>query len=300
MRRERLKNESSTTLNGAIDATQTSITVTDGSVFPSEGDFRLRCESELILCTARSGNSLTVVRGVEGTTGASHTDTTTIKAVLSEDALQRYGAANVPWFEQAPPLRIFDTSGAPIGESSFTWVNQGSTTATDRDESIILKIPAVTGPNFRAKVLSAPATPYEVIGAFDMMTQVLPLGTHQPRCGILFRESSTGKIFFMGAVRADNEGTQIVVQRFFTATSFDDAPYSVLWNLPAGLVWYKIADDGTNLTFHFSPNGIDWNQVHSVARTSFMAGGPDQIGFGGNASSGTSIVWQMLHHFSAG
>ena len=66
-RREEFVNNAQTTLNGAISDSDTSIVVTDGSVFPTHGDFRLLIESELVLCTARSTNTLTVVRAQEGT-----------------------------------------------------------------------------------------------------------------------------------------------------------------------------------------------------------------------------------------
>jgi hypothetical protein len=46
--------------------------VSDGSVFPASGQFRVRCEDEIALCTARSGNHLTVTRGIEGTVAAPH------------------------------------------------------------------------------------------------------------------------------------------------------------------------------------------------------------------------------------
>lgn len=69
---EQLTNFGRTTITGAINASVTSVTVSDGSVFPATGDFRLNCEDELMLCTARATNVLTVTRGIEGTTAASH------------------------------------------------------------------------------------------------------------------------------------------------------------------------------------------------------------------------------------
>jgi hypothetical protein len=42
----------------------------------------------------------------------------------------------------------------------------------------------------------------------------------------------------------------------------------------ADVLWFKLADDGTNLTYSWSPNGIDWIAVYSPSRTAVMAGGP--------------------------
>lgn len=72
------KNNAKTTLSSSINTTDTSISVTDGSVFPSlsSGEFFLvtfdsGTNNEIAKCTARSGNTLTVVRAQEGTTARS-------------------------------------------------------------------------------------------------------------------------------------------------------------------------------------------------------------------------------------
>lgn len=80
---EQYANNAKTTLNGSINNSTTSITVTDGSVFPSSGDYRLKVDDELMLCTARSGNTLTVTRGIESATAASHSDGAQISLVLT-------------------------------------------------------------------------------------------------------------------------------------------------------------------------------------------------------------------------
>lgn len=63
-------------LNGAIDATQTSIIV-DNGVYFHMGHI-LECESEWMVVESVSGNTLTVTRGQAGTTAATHADNTAI------------------------------------------------------------------------------------------------------------------------------------------------------------------------------------------------------------------------------
>lgn len=64
-------------LNGAINASVTSITV-DDSVFTEIKQARrlraLRIDDEFLICTAASGTTLTVTRGAFGSTAATHTD----------------------------------------------------------------------------------------------------------------------------------------------------------------------------------------------------------------------------------
>lgn len=90
---ERFANNADSTLNGAINDSITTIIVVDGSPFPSIGDFRLLLGSdadtgEIVLATARSSNTITVVRGQEGTTAQSWTDGTTVTHILTAGATE--------------------------------------------------------------------------------------------------------------------------------------------------------------------------------------------------------------------
>ena len=72
-------NAITTTLNGAIDASTTTIVLTDASQFPSSGTSFIRIGTEDIKYTGVSGNTLTgVVRGARNTTAASHSDGATV------------------------------------------------------------------------------------------------------------------------------------------------------------------------------------------------------------------------------
>ena len=72
-------NALTTTLNGAIDASTTTIVLTSVVNFPSTGTNHIQIDSEEISYTGISGNTLTgVTRGARGTTAASHSDGATI------------------------------------------------------------------------------------------------------------------------------------------------------------------------------------------------------------------------------
>lgn len=80
-----------TTLNGAIDASQTSVTVTDGSTWPDpvagDGPFTVQVDDEKLRVTARTGNVLTVTRGFDGTTAASHISLSAVLATIMNSIL---------------------------------------------------------------------------------------------------------------------------------------------------------------------------------------------------------------------
>ena len=61
-----------TTLNAAVDASQTSIQLADATGFAPDLNLLLEVDAEQMLITGRSGNTLTVVRGAHGTAAAAH------------------------------------------------------------------------------------------------------------------------------------------------------------------------------------------------------------------------------------
>ena len=71
--------EATTTLNGAINDTTTTIVLTDASLFPDSGTSYVQIDSEEISYTGITGNTLTgVTRGVRNTTAASHSNGATV------------------------------------------------------------------------------------------------------------------------------------------------------------------------------------------------------------------------------
>lgn len=119
-----LLNNAVTTLNGAITAVATTIDVTDGSVFPSPtgGDYFLTTLSdgsniEIVKCTSRATNALTVVRAQEGTTGFAFANLDAIELRITAGTLNG-GKETVSMPAGAMVSR--DTNGAAAGSFETT------------------------------------------------------------------------------------------------------------------------------------------------------------------------------------
>lgn len=97
---ELLVNMGETTIAEDLDDSETTVTVTDGAVFPATGDFRLAVDDELMLVTARSTNDLTVTRGIEGTTAAAHSNGAACACVITDAGVRRL-------ITQSPASRVF-------------------------------------------------------------------------------------------------------------------------------------------------------------------------------------------------
>ena len=129
-----MANAARTSLTGSVDASQTTWTVVDASLFPPIGDFRLVCETEYALCTGRTGNVLTVTRGIEGSVAAPHTGGTAVIHQLTKGGLDAYiaqagspaGVGNL-WFSNTPPpgWAILDGSTLTNAQTAYPvlWAN---------------------------------------------------------------------------------------------------------------------------------------------------------------------------------
>lgn len=94
---EQFANSASSTLNGTISSSVTSLTVASASTFPSSGNFRIIVDSEIMLVTAVSTNTFTVTRGYESTVAASHTSGVAVTHILTAGSLTqaKYDALGV-------------------------------------------------------------------------------------------------------------------------------------------------------------------------------------------------------------
>jgi hypothetical protein len=150
----------------------------------------------------------------------------------------------------------------------FTWVNQGTATATQRGQSIALFAPAVTGTQIRALVQAAPATPYTITARIDPLF----LLKANLQAGLCFRDSVGGGLILHSLNGGANN---LASQAFTNATTFSSNYLLTPINTPFG--WHRIADNGTNRIYSISTNGYDWVTIHTIGRTDFLTA--DQVGF---------------------
>lgn len=84
---EQFANNPVGTLNGAINNSVTSLVLSLIGNFPTSGNYRIKIDNEYMLVTGVSGTTLTVTRGIEGSSAASHVDQSAVYGVLTALAL---------------------------------------------------------------------------------------------------------------------------------------------------------------------------------------------------------------------
>jgi len=182
---EQFANNASSTLNGAINNSTTTIVVTSAATFPASGNFRLLLgvnplTAELVLVTGVSGTTFTVVRGQEGTTASSWPDLTTVTHILTAGAINQLKAVQ----DGGNYSKTFDldTFANITSTASTTFVN-GSTfeldptilTAANGTRTISLRVVAeTTGPQMTIQLFNY-TTASVVSGSTLTTTSTIPI-----------------------------------------------------------------------------------------------------------------------------
>lgn len=314
-----------TTLNGAINNSTTTVTVTSGAALPAttNGPFRIRIDDEYMKVTTRSTNTLTVVRGDDGSTAASHSDGAAVLHVLTTSGLIGVGshvlrtgaysarpAAGVAnrlylpsdasvislddgstWGEWGPIYKF-----TPPASGDFSWQNQGDAVVTDHGWAFTLEKPADGGTtNWRSRIKSTPATPWTLTACFDTFV----FNKSSLAAGLVLRESSTGKLHFFGWSGANNTVAEDSVAGDTTELSLTGGEVASMRFPPR---FWRITDNGTNLIFQWSLEGIRWFTQISLGRLSHMtATGPNQFGVTVNARNNATPNFDMaltLYHWA--
>lgn len=174
------------------------------------------------------------------------------------------GSAWIPWGPLFPMT-------LPV-LADFTWVNQGSATAAQTYGAIQLSTPATSGYDMKILKKAAPSTPYTIT------TAVIPNVVNQnyPNCGLLFRQSSDGKI---NAFRIVGQTNQCYLSgvKYTNATTYS-ADYTPSVNIDRPpLLWLRISDNGTNRICSWSLDGHQFMTMHTVGRTDYLTA--DEVGF---------------------
>jgi len=181
------------------------------------------------------------------------------------------GAAWAPWgpiFPMTPPV-----------SGDFAWINQGGASIDTTYGGIHLYGPADAAINLRIRKKAAPATPYTISCAF------LPHlhGVNNNSCGLLWRESASGKVGTLEFLWAGS--FQLHIRKWTNETTYS-ASYLALGGLSfINLVWLQISDDGVNRICRWSNDGQHWYVLHTVARADFLTA--DEVGFMVHAQNAT-------------
>jgi len=170
------------------------------------------------------------------------------------------------WFFNGVLVNLPPTTG-------WTWDNQGTATETQAGGYLYLNAPAISGGNTRVRYRTAPgATPWSVTALLIPFVNFY----NNQQAGILVRGSAGTKLYCFGPTFSSSVA-QLQVVRLNSPTSWNGTPYAQNVYGVNHPMWLRITDNGTNLIFSYSRDGIYFNVAYSEARAGFLT--PDQVGY---------------------
>lgn len=136
-------------------------------------------------------------------------------------------------------------------------------------------------------------TPYTVTIAFTPALDPI----NQTYCGMVFRESTTNAFIFFKFMY---DTTSVLKRDIVMSVDKYTNPIALVSSyatLSAGtltspMVWFKMEDDGVDLSWYFSNDGLNFMLITTQIRTDFLGTGPDQVGIaiGGNNTTGGAAM----------
>jgi hypothetical protein len=157
---------------------------------------------------------------------------------------------------------------AGTGFAAFT-TTQGTATISDSPIGIVLADTDQGTDTIRAACKTAPATPYTLKGKFSLTA--LYGGTVDSADswgGFAWRSASNGHLQAYGIL---NEAINLV-PALFSIDFSDPTTYGgsseANFDTWQTTIWISLSDDGTNASLGYSMDGINFNQLYSVAKSS--------------------------------
>ena len=245
------------------------------------------------------------------TPGAGDNDTsiaTTAFVTAAVNAAVVGGIGSIPYFPMFDPDKPqgspsakddeFDDStgmsGAVNGlNARWSWVNQGGASVSFLNNKLYMTFPATTGDQWRWLAQTLPSTPYRIVARLSLGNTKLATGS---RVGLGIRDGATSHIIVAG-YNLINTGMSEGVSVASTATG---GPTDRLVNANRAFgafdLFVAITDDGTNLTVHFSRDGVGWVQAYTETRATQVVS-PSQILIGGDVNNASAASLDLIVEF---
>lgn len=207
-----------------------------------------------------------------------------------------------------PALPMHSRFSAPPTDG-WSWFNQDGATNTITSNSLSLTYPATAtaAHTLVGLVRTAPAPPYTaIIGVLPTHVRVSTVGTQMIGFGL--RQSSSGKL---DTITINLNPHDTASLKSYYQNSWADSPIGTHYGSAVSptsyvptVVWLAVRDDGTNVTFYKSEDGIAFQPLYTKSRTAFLlATGGDQLSLlvgdismaTGTTSAGVRVVsWEVM------
>lgn len=268
---EKLSNFATTTLSSGINNSVTSLTVASATNFPISGNFRITIDSEILLVTAVSGTTFTVVRGVEGTSAASHSSDATVGNCLTVLGLWQHIKDKFDGAPSTPGTYDEEFNGTPDTlPTNWSWNTTPSApdefTLNSRRQSLLLVEGTGNTTYQLTRASFAAASTFGLWGRFYAGPQ-LGSDNKNLRLYILNAAETEGRAAELYAAGAQ----AIQVRGLKVESNVEDVAFGSAITLHPGQneIYFGLTRSSNNWIMWYSINGIAWQKFGSTQSHTF-------------------------------
>lgn len=159
----------------------------------------------------------------------------------------------------------------PVAADFATWFNQSTATLVDHGQAITL-----TKPSHGAAAQVSAVTDLTPAAPWVLTTKVIaapPFIKNFTWSGICVGDSGTGRLITL----SNGYNNLIRVGQWTNGTTYDSTVSETTGTSIGWWEWWRIEDDGIDLIFSVSREGLEWLEVYRQARTTWLAN-PDAAG----------------------
>ena len=188
-------------------------------------------------------------------------------------------------------------NGASLDTTRWSWFNQGGASASLGNSLVTLQAPANLGLDTRGIYQTAPAPPWTVVAklvAMDMASYA-----NYAQVGILLVDGSGKAVTCDMSVRSTSPTFGFDISYWNSGSSWSYSPTNVVDIMPTIVfpLYFKLQDDGTNITCSFSRTGTTYFQIGKANRTQWLSSGPQGVGLLIGSNEANAIVNGTYEYF---
>lgn len=292
---EKLANNAVSTLNGAINNSVTTVTVTSAADFPASGNFHVIVDDEIMLVTAVSGNDFTVTRAQESTSAASHSSGVDIALILTAQSIlnliQQYSKSPYPVFEPTGVDDEFDDASF----SGWTKVANATPVITESEDGSQLSLYHPGGGSAAQFIAYMKSTTINTGDSIEMCFRMIHADENFAIVSLIMADGAT---YGAGNQVHVSWSPQQNLVSMMTQTNYNSNSTNTTASMQkngSGYLFLRLTYVSSN-TFkgEVSCDGIQWHVFNaSFSRTLT----PTHVGFGISKWGGTNFMQMTLEYF---
>jgi hypothetical protein len=196
----------------------------------------------------------------------------------------------------APASLDDEFNGSSLDGSRWTWFNKGDATATLGNSLITLQAQPNLDNDTRGIYENLPAPPWTVVTklvAMDMASY-----SNFAQVGFFLTDATGRAVTCDLSVRTTTPTFAFDISYWNSGTSFSNST-GERYEMPviSFPLWFKLQDDGTNITCSFSRTGVLYFPIGSVSRTAWLPSGPTGVGLLIGSNGANAVVNGTYEYF---